>query len=237
MPYRRLPTTDKARIRALNAALKSAEKGDIENLAFSKATLLQLKQVKATFESTLYVYKTDVKKQSEKNREYKTLMEKASLYVSHFIQVLYMAIEREEIREDALDFYELDSLNGKIPSLNSEEEILKWGEKIIEGEQKRIQKRGNPIYSPSIALVKVSFEKFKESAITMQNIRRITARYFAQMKATRISTNRFICNMWNEIEESIKDDNPKQKMQIAQDYGIVYILRRNEIKQLKTAQS
>ena len=228
MPYRRLPTTDKARIRALNAALKLAEKRDIEKLAFSKETLLKLEQVKTTFESMLQIYKANVKKQLEKNKDYKILMEKAVLYISHFIHALYMTIEREEIKEESLNFYELDSFAGKIPLLNSEEELLLWGEKIIEGEQKRILKGGNPIYNPSIALVKVRFEKFKDSAAYMQNMRRVTTRYFERMKANRVSTNNFICELWNEIEESVKNDNTKHKEQIAQDYGIVYILRRKE---------
>ena len=235
MPYRRLPTTDKARIRALNAAIKLAENGNAEKeLAFSKGTLVELKQVKTTFESTLQTYNAEVKKQSEKNKDYKDLMGKAALYISHFIQVLYMAIEREEIKEDVLSFYELDSFAGKIPSLNSEEELLKWGAKIIDGEQKRIQKGGNPIYSPSIALVKVRFETFKDSAIFMQNMHAITNRYFERMKVIRISTNNFICKLWNEIEESIRNETPKHKSKIAQDYGIVYILRRKEKKKLIT---
>jgi len=234
MPYRRLPTTDKARIRALNDALELTEKTDIEELAFSKGTMFKLKQVKTTFESTLQMYKASAKKQSEKNKEYKTLMEKAALYVSHFIQALYMTIEREEINEETLNFYELDSFAGKIPSLNTEEELLKWGTKIIEGEQKRIQKGGNPIYNPSIALVKIRFEKFKDSAVNMQNVRRVTTRYFEQMKTTRISTNHFICELWDEIERNIKNDNPEHKRQIAQNYGIVYFLRRKEKKKLTT---
>ena len=232
MPYRRLPTTDKARIRALNVAIELAEKGDIEKLAFSKETLSKLKQVKTTFESTLQIYKTDVKKQSEEGKDYKFLMKEAALYVSHFIQVLYMTIERKEIKEEALNFYGLDSFAGKVPSLNSEEELLKWGAKIIEGEQKRIQQGGNPIYSPSIAMVKISFEKFKDSVVYMQNMCKITTRYSEQVKVNRISTNHFICELWNEIEESIKNNNSKHKRKIAQDYGIVYILRRKEKKKL-----
>lgn len=232
MPYRRLPTTDKARAKVLSVALKLAEKNGITNIAFSKETLLELKQVKTVFENTLEVYKTDVKKQSDKNKDYKTLMRKAALYVSHFIQVLYMAVEREEIKGEALNFYELDSFAGKVPLLNTEEELLKWGTKIIEGEQKRIQKGGSPIYSPSIALVKIKLEEFKDIAVYMQNMRKITARSFERMKLNRIHTNKFICILWNEIEENITNDNPKHKRQIALDYGIVYIFRRNEKKKL-----
>jgi hypothetical protein len=236
MPYRRLPTTDKARIRALNAAIKLAEKKDMEKLAFSKETFLKLKQVKTTFESTLQIYEFDLKKQSVKNKEYKMLMEKAALYVSHFIQVLYMAIERGEIKKEALTFYELGDFTGKIPPLYPEVELLKWGLKIIEGEQKRIQKGSNPVYSPSIALVKIKFEEFKDVAVYMQNMRKISARSFERMKEARISANNFICKLWNEIEENILSDNPKHKRQQAMEYGIVYIFRRKEKKKLTAAE-
>ncbi|MDR2910199.1 MAG: hypothetical protein LBV47_02380 [Bacteroidales bacterium] len=232
MPYRRLPTTDKARAKVLNTALELATKRDVNKIAFSEETLLELKQVKTVFESTLQIYKTDLKRQLEKSKNYKASMIKAALYISHFIKVLYMAVEREEIKEDSLKFYELDSFAGKIPSLNKEEELLKWGAKIIEGEQKRIHKGGNPVYSPSIALVKIKLEEFKEIAVYMQNMRRVTNISFERMKKNRVATNKFICNLWNEIEENIKSDNAKHKRQIALDYGIVYIFRRNEKKKL-----
>ena len=74
MPYRRLPTTDKARLRAMNSAIKLAEKNKTEKLAFSENTFRELKQVKSTFESTLLHYENDLQKQSEKNKEYKYLM-------------------------------------------------------------------------------------------------------------------------------------------------------------------
>ncbi len=42
MPYRRLPTTDKARIRALNAALGKVIKQNGKDLAFSNHTVEEL---------------------------------------------------------------------------------------------------------------------------------------------------------------------------------------------------
>ena len=162
-------------------------------------------------------------------------MEKAVMYISHFIQVLYMTVEREEIKEEALEYYELTSFSGKVPSLNSEEDVLKWGTKIIEGEQKRIQKGGSPIYTPSIALVKIKLEEFSDIAVYMQNMRKISARSYDRMKAIRKSTNNFIGKLWNEIEQHVKSDSPKHKRQQTQEYGIVYIFRRKEKKKLHAA--
>jgi hypothetical protein len=234
MPYRRLPTTDKARRRALDAALKQTAKIDEKKLAFSKQTWSELNLVKTNFENTLKQYNADILTQSEKNKEYKIVMEKAVMYISHFIQVLFMTIEREEIKSEALSFYGLSESNGKVPQLNTEEEVLDWGQKITEGEQKRIHKGGSPIYTPSIALVKVRVEEFRDIAIFMQNLKRISARSFQRMKDTRKSTNDFISKMWTEIEENIENDSPKHKRQRAQEYGIIYVFRRREKKLLRS---
>ena len=234
MPYRRLPTTDKARQRALDAVLKLATKTDQSDLAFSKHTLSELKLVKTNFENTVTQYNADLTKQSEKSKEYKIVLEKAVLYVSHFIQSLYMSIEREEIKEEALKFYELQDLNKKLPALNTENEILEWGKRIIEGEQKRIQKGGSPIYTPSIALVKVRLEEFNDMAVYMHNLKRITARSYEKMKKVRVATNNFISKCWNEIEDNLDSNSPKHKRQRAQEYGIIYIFRRKEKKKLRS---
>jgi hypothetical protein len=73
MPYRRLPTTDKARSRALKAALKMAEKTEEKKLAFSKIRLQELNLAKTNFENSLTQYEADRKKQAEKNKEYKII--------------------------------------------------------------------------------------------------------------------------------------------------------------------
>ncbi len=230
MPYRRLPTTDKARTRALEAAL---EKVAFKNgkVAISEKTIEELQTVKSKFENTLKHYEMNIQIQSEKYHEYKTAMERARMYVSHFIQVLYLTSERGEIN-GGIKYYGLEEFDGKVPQLNTEEEILYWGNKVVEGEQKRIQKGGSAIYNPSIALVRIKVEEFKDAAIFQQNLKKNTTRTYNIMQELRKSTNDFISELWNEIEEGIKTDNPKHKRQVAQDYGIVYIFRRKEKRKL-----
>jgi hypothetical protein len=234
MPYRRLPTTDKARLRALEAALNIASSREAGKLAYSKHTLFELKNIKSNFENHLIHHELDVKIEFEKNVKYKAAFEKARLYVSHFIQVIFMNIEREELKEDVLSFYGLQDSGKRIPSLNSETEVLDWGRKLIQGEQKRMQNGGSPIYNPSIALVKVRVEDFNEAAVFQQNLKRNTLRSYEKMQKLRKVTNDFISSMWTEIEENMSKLPPKNKRQYAQEYGVVYIFRRNEKKKLKT---
>ncbi len=234
MPYRRLPTTDKARMRALEAAIEMASKNQPEKLAFSKQTLYELKNIKTTFENQLRHYEIDQEKENDNISTYRFVMEKARLYVSHFIQMVFMSIEREEMKEENLAFYSLNTSSMKVPSLASEEEILSWGWKIVEGEQKRMQKGGSPFYNPSIALVKVKLEDFKDAAVFQQNLKRNVLRSYEKIQKARKETNDFISELWNEIEQKLEHESPKQKRQFAEEYGVVYVFRRNEKKKLQS---
>jgi hypothetical protein len=230
MPYRRLPTTDKARLRALEAALEKSQ-SDEKKLAISHSIIEELQIIKTRFKNTLTQYELDIQIQSERNQKYRAAMENARMYISHFIQVLFLTSERGEIN-GGIKFYELKEFNGKAPHLNTEEEILFWGNKMIEGEQKRIQNGGSAIYNPSIALVRIKVEEFNDAAIFQNNLRRNTLRSFNKMREVRKTTNEFISRMWTDIEENITNDDAKLKRQIAQEYGIVYVFRRNEKKKL-----
>ncbi len=232
MPYRRLPTTDKARIRALEAALKKATQKSKEKIAITNGLFEELKDVKRKFENTLTQYELDIKIQSERNQDYRAALESARMYVSHFIQVLFLTSERGEIN-GGIKYYGLKEFEGKVPPLNTEEEILYWGNKVVEGEQKRIQNGGSAIYNPSIAMVKIKVEEFYDAAIFQNNLRKNTSRSFDRMRAVRKTTNEFISKMWSEIEENTTIEDTKIKRQILEEYGLVYIFRRSEKKKLK----
>jgi len=233
MPYRRLPTTDKARVRALEAALKKTTLKKDDKLAISTPFIEELKLVKERFTNMLTHYDLNIKIQSERNQDYKTAMEKARMYISHFIQVLFLTSERGEIN-GGIKYYELKEFEGKVPPLNTEEEILYWGKKVVEGEQKRIQSGGSAIYNPSIAMVRIKIEEFNDAAIFQSNLRRNTSRSFDKMREMRKITNDFISRLWTEIEENIISDDVKIKRQISQDYGLIYVFRKSEKKKIPT---
>lgn len=231
MPYRRLPTTDKARIRALNAALGKVIKND-NKLAFSNHSVEELQNVKNNFENHLTQYELDTRLQSENIKEYKQVLDVAKMYVSHFMQVLLFASERGEINGGIKYYDGLEVYEGKLPPLNTEAQILEWGNKMVKGEQERMQKGGSAIYNPSIALVKFKVAELHDASIFQQTLKRNTLRSFDKMQTLRKITNEFISKLWTEIEESIETESPKIRRQIAQEYGIVYVFRRNEKKKL-----
>lgn len=236
MPYRRLPTTDKARLRALEAALLKCENPSDDSMELSNHFIDELINVKTTFENNLTQYELDIRIQSEKQKEYKAALERGRMYLQHYIQVLIMAIERGEIKEEVLSLYGLDKVKKSLPVLNTEDEILQWGQKIVNGDQKRIQNGGSALYNPSIALVKFKLEEFRDAAIFQQNLKRNTLRSYEKMQKLRKTTNEFISRLWTEIEENIEKNSPGDKKEKAKDYGIVYVLRRKEKKELRSVE-
>lgn len=235
MPYRRLPTTDKARLRALGKALKRVSEISVRNIPFAKHSVEELQSVKTQFENTLKHYELNIKQQADNNKHYKEVFETARLYLSHFIQVLLFASERGELKNGIKYYGNLDEHDGRIPSLNSEQEILEWGKIMVDGEQKRVREGGSAIYSPSIALVKFKLQEFQDAAVFQQNLKRNTLRTFEKMQTLRKTTNEFIAQLWTEIENhlELESGSSEQKRKLAEEFGIVYVLRRKERKLLE----
>ena len=96
MPYRRLPNTDNARHKALIKAYEKGKDTPPFKLAFSQSTYQKIVSFLPGFEKKIIHQRSALSKQIERNKDYHSLQKKAKLYISHFIQVVNMAIQRGE---------------------------------------------------------------------------------------------------------------------------------------------
>ena len=231
MPYRRLPNTDNARYKALLKAYLKGKETPPFKLAFSQSTYQRIVSFLSGFEKTITQQKSALTNQIERNKDYLNLQKKAKLYISHFIQVVNMAIQRSEISGSILDYYKLNGYSRKLPPMNSEEEIIKWGEKIIEGEKQRVRKGMSPITNPTIAVVKVRYEKFLEAYRNQKNLQLANNRAQKDVADLRPEADDIILNVWNEVEESFKDLPDDLRREKATEYGLVYVYRKNELSE------
>ncbi len=233
MPYRRLPNTDQARIRAIEQALEKGKRTAISELAFSQQSLEKLQTIYPHFSGAVRNLQASKQKQFDHSNEYGGIFKKAKLYLSHFVQVLNFAIIREEMKPEVREFYGLnpDALN--VPALNLEKDVLEWGEKIMEGEKKRCMHGGSPIYSPSIALVKVHFESFQDAYRFMVNLENATKRASLKMQEMREQADALIQHVWNEVESTFGDDSAELRRENAQKYGVTYVYRASEQKRME----
>jgi len=232
MPYRRLPNTDKARLKALNTALSKGRELPPFKLAFSQKSNQQLQSFLNKYEHAMSLYRQCYVMQTKKNADYSAIMKKARLYISHFIQVINMAILRGEIPADIRRHFGLLQEGSRIPSLNTEADIIKWGEQLIKGEAQRIAEGGSPVSNPTIALVRVRYETFLEAHHHQKTLQRNTARALENLSELRTEADRIILQVWNEVEESFRDLPDDLRREKAKEYGLIYVYRKNEIGNL-----
>ncbi len=228
MPYRRLPNTDQARLRALERAYHVFVMEGSSKIPYSEETLQNLQAFLPKFQHALVNLEAAKNNQVKKNKEFIENSRKARMYLSHYIQVMNMAISRNELKPSIRSFYELENYENSVPPLTSDKELLKWGKIIIDGDQQRIRNGGNPFYNPSIAVVKVHYERFAESYIFQKNLQNITDRYAATVNQLRIDADNIILMLWNEIEETFNFGSDQEKRENASKYGVVYVFRKHE---------
>ncbi len=229
MPYRRLPNTDAARVKALNTVIDKSANSDFQQLLISHKLLQESKKIVAHFERLCTRYQHLHETQVKANKNFMAKVKNARMYISHFAQVLYMCVMRSEIKEEQLKLYGLDNLNMVVPDLTSHEQLLEWGEKIIEGENQRVSHGGVPIYNPSIAKVNVMYTLFKEGYQTQKLHQKATVRVLSEVAEYREAVDKIIFEIWEEVEKKNMELPTGQRLAKNKEYGIVYYYRKGEM--------
>ncbi len=231
MPYRRLPNTDQARIRAMEKLLEKIGMISVSEMAVSLNTISKIRGLLNRFRRLSEYYKDCFDNQSKASRKHQENTKLARLYISHFIQVLNLAALRMEIKPAQKNYYGLQPNVHNVPDLISETALMEWGEKIIAGEMKRTSEGGIPIYNPTIAKVKVRYDIFVESNERQKNLQRLTAESLEDVTLMRPQVDELILDAWNQIEDYYKDvPDVDKRLDLCREYGIVYYYRAGEKK-------
>jgi len=233
MPYRRLPNTDSARLKALHIAFRKGKDLPPFKLAFSQGSFTRLQSLLPGYEHALSENKAAYNLQTEKIKDYHKHLRKAKLYISHFIQVVNLAIIRGDLPASTRAYFGLDEDEKKLPSLQSDEELLEWGHKLIEGEKERRNANLSPITNPTIALVNVFFEKFLDVYNLQNSLKKRCLRAQSDLNEKRSAVDIVIQQLWNEVEETFRELPEDLRRDKASEYGLVYVFRKNEMGLMK----
>ena len=141
------------------------------------------------------------------------LMRNASMYVSHFLQVLFLAVERKEIKKHNLE----------LP-----EGLLEWAPKVINGEKMRLKKGGRPIYNPTIGMVSTHYEIFREMYAKQRASVMKTQKALEDVQSQREEIDALLLDIWNQIERHYENEPPERRYAECRKLGVVYYYRRNE---------
>jgi hypothetical protein len=124
-----------------------------------------------------------------------------------------------------------------VPALNTDEEVIWWGEQLIKGEQLRRNKGKNPVTNPTIAIVKVHFDKFVEYHNYQQSLKDRSQRAQEKLNEKRAQVDHVIQQIWNEVENTYADLPEDIRREKAQEYGLIYVFRKTELSNATLFQS
>ena len=228
MPYRRLPKTDSARLKALKVVLDNNDVYTAGNRIIEWKTLNKAQPAYDKLFDACQQYNISMKNQIKKSTKNTQLQRNAELYLSHFVQVLYMAIERGEIKDSYLELYGLTPGIYILPNFKTCEGLVENKPKIIEGEKMRLKKSGMPIYNPTIAKDAVRWDSFNEAYRNRKSLQKRTALALERVSALRDDVDSIILDIWNQVENAFADLPPERRFEECRKYGVVYYYRRNE---------
>lgn len=229
MPYRRLPNTDQARIRALKSAVGKGDVYNVNELAISLNTLSEARNFLSKFEIAHSYYAQCYDNQVKESPKHQSNVKTARLYISHFIQVLNLSVLRSEVKPIHKKLYCLPIDNYNVPDLTSEAAMVEWGKRIIEGERKRTSQGGVPIYNPTIAKVKVHYDIFVDSYERQKALQVLTNRSLEGLATMRTRADELILDIWNQVEEKFRNISPNElRLDKCRDYGVIYYYRTGE---------
>ncbi|MBN2863853.1 MAG: hypothetical protein JXN62_11860 [Bacteroidales bacterium] len=229
MPYRRLPNTDAARIRAMKKALDKGKELPPHKMAYSAKTFVRLQKFLPLFEHNIRLQRLAVASQNKKSKEYNEVSRKARIYLTHFIRVMNMAIYRGDMPPETRAYFGLTTNELTVPDINNDKELITWSQRIIEGEGLRLRSGGSPITNPTIAVVKVRFENFIEEYNSQRILAKKAFDFTERIADMRKEVDDIIRLIWNEVEASLQHLPEEEKRTECEDYGLVYFFRKSEL--------
>ncbi len=230
MPYRRLPKTDAARLRALKTVLDSNELYTVRNRFVDWQTINRAQPAYDRLLTAAEQYRLTYSAQLRGVGKIDKLQRNATMYVSHFLQVLMMAVERGEIKRPLLKLYGLDEDATTLPNMKSASALIRWGRQAVEGEKARVKQGGRPIYNPTVGMVGTHVDIFNDCYQQQKRLKDNTSRALESLKRIRPEVDEVILELWNQIEAHFKDEPAETRFDMCRKFGVVYYYRKNEVK-------
>lgn len=202
---------------------------NVYDLAVSLKTLTEARNFLMKFEAAQLYYAECFDRQAKAGRKHQANVKMARLYISHFIQVLNLAVIRSEVRTAHKEYYGLEIKSNNVPDLSTEAALAEWGRRIVDGENKRLSQGGIPIYNPTIAKVKVHYDIFMESYEKQKNLQALTMRSLEALASMRAEADALILDIWNQVEQKYAEILPNEKrLEMCRNYGLIYYYRTGE---------
>ena len=234
MPYRQLPSTIIGRINVLESTQQKLSSTPQTQWAVSTETQQQLSLLYPQFRQEIGERQEQFARQtaaSASENQQETVLRR---YVSHFIQVFNLAVERGTFSPTDRLFYGLDASQSELPKLTTQQELITWAKNLIEGEEKRLAKNeegkssAKAMSNPRINEVENELNKYLELSNAQSAEKQAFDAENKDVLAMLPEIDELIRDIYDEVEFYYRKETPANKRKLAREWGVVYVSRKGE---------
>ena len=224
MPTRSLPRTHDTRHAALQRALLKFNATAPANRLFTPAQFITLNEIWSPWRSARSIHTTALSAQIEATATSTAAWTRLARFISHFLQVLNMAIERGTLPPSDRAHFGLPTGSSALPPLNSTADVLLWADRIEVGENARINQGGLPLAWPTLAEVLTERNAFTAAETTQTTAKDAYDQATRNLAALAPSVDTFILDIWDTIEFNLRHepDAPSLRRR-AREWGVTYL--------------
>lgn len=227
MPTRRLPNSDATLTVALQRAHTKLQPMPAADRPVSAPTVDALHLFLTTSGTNWPQLQVDASvalvAQGAATRSYQAAFAKGVMYVSHFVQVLNLAITRGELPVEVRAYYGLDLNDTTIPPLTADADLQLWGPRLIAGEAARVAAGGTPMQFPSITDVESRYTTFVTAGETARTAQAEYQRRLDLIAAQRPEAERLVNEVWDDIENHYRREETSARRRLCRAFGVVYV--------------
>lgn len=223
MPSRQRPRTDDERSTALNLCLvkNNSTVNPADRLITSaQATTLGMRVTSWTGarDATAPLLRAQTTATNNVNGAFTVL----ARFISHFIQVFNLAIERGVFTASDRTFYQLDESSDTVPALDSGADVRLWAGRIASGEAARITAGGTPMAMPGASQVAMAFTPYTSADATQTTAKTNFDLAQEAVGSQRPAVDALILDLWDTIEYNLRANDPPSLRRKAREWGVVY---------------
>ena len=223
MPTRRLPRTDDDRSRALTTCANKVNTTPTANWLITPAQNATLQGQLSAWRNTRNAAATALSTQTTATATVNTRFTACARCISHFIQVLNLAIERGILLPGVRALYQLPVSHAAVPPINTVADAQLWQMNLENGEAARIAAGGTALAWPAIGEITASANLLTTAENSQSNAKGTYDILQENIAALRPAVDALILDLWDTIEYNLRHDAPSSLRRKAREWGVIYI--------------
>lgn len=220
---RRKPNSNETRWSAIQVAQQKETTVPPAQNVLTASTIARLAAIFTAYGAAMTNVGTKLATQTASTQLTETAFALSRMFISHFIQVFFLGVERGVYATEQKAFYGLDVNQTALPRLVTVAEVIMWGERLKTGDPLRVAAGGAAMSNPTIAQCNTAYDDFilKNSQLSTDKEAYDTA--LEALDALNTEADGVILKVWDEAETFYNEETPSSKRNNCRLWGVVYV--------------